>query len=682
MQQYDLRPLLDFIPVAQLDYQEWVNVGMALHHEGYPVSVWDDWSRNDNRYKSGECERKWRTFSNGSTIVTGGTIYEYARRYGWQPPDRDRIFDWNDEISYDGDDPAVVIPDKAWVESEKIDDAKGEDKKELITYLQTLFKPDECVGFVMQSKLDDTDHKWKPSSAGRYSFSADQLIKRLQKENTIENALEKYDHGGGAWIRFNPLDGNGVKNDNVSSFRFALVESDGMSIDEQYGLYKELNLPIAALVSSAGKSLHAIVRIDACDKDQYRQRVDYLYEVCEKNGLVVDKQNKNPSRLSRMPGVVRGGKRQKLVATNIGAADYLAWVDWINDKSDDLPGIDTFDDSLMLPELTPVLIDGVLRQGHKMLLAGPSKAGKSFLLMNLAICIAEGRSFLGLDCTKGKVLYINMEIDRASCLRRIDEIYKANNIEKKSGNLAVWNLRGRVVPMDALAPRLIHRAMKQGYIAIILDPLYKVLTGDENNASDMAKFCNQFDKICTELGCAMIYCHHHSKGAQGHKTAMDRSSGSGVFARDPDALLDLIEIDPKDVEKDIPKGATAWRMSFTLREFPPRTSLETVFEYPMHHQAEGLEAAGEKYGASADIKRERGHRTQTDQKNERIDRLIEFIINWPDIRQGNDHMTPKISDALNYFDGMKGFSETSIKNWVRSEDAGFRIENGYLYVND
>ena len=60
---------------------------------------------------------------------------------------------------------------------------------------------------------------------------------------------------------------------------------------------------------------------------------------------------------------------------------------------------------------------------------------------------------------------------------------------------------------------------------------------NENNAYDMAKFVNQFDKIATELGCALIYAHHFSKGAQGAKTSMDRSSGSGVFARDPDAIL-------------------------------------------------------------------------------------------------------------------------------------------------
>ncbi|HEQ9134657.1 TPA: AAA family ATPase, partial [Streptococcus pyogenes] len=87
---------------------------------------------------------------------------------------------------------------------------------------------------------------------------------------------------------------------------------------------------------------------------------------------------------------------------------------------------------------------------------------------------------------------------------------------------------------------------KKNYQAVIIDPIYKVLTGDENSADQMAHFTNQFDKVATELGCSVIYCHHHSKGSQGGKKSMDRASGSGVFARDPDALIDLVELELSD----------------------------------------------------------------------------------------------------------------------------------------
>src|SRR5690625_2249631 len=142
---------------------------------------------------------------------------------------------------------------------------------------------------------------------------------------------------------------------------------------------------------------------------------------------------------------------------------------------------------------------------------------------------------------------MHLEVDRADALHHIKYIYAAlgqapNNIE----NIDIWNLRGKSVPMDKLAPKLIRRAAKKNYIAVIIDPIYKVLTGDENSADQMAHFTNQFDKICTELGSSVIYCHHHSKGAQGSKRSMDRASGSGVFARDPDALIDLVELELTD----------------------------------------------------------------------------------------------------------------------------------------
>ena len=50
----NLLELLEYINPATLDYQEWVNVGMALKYEGHTVQDWDLWSQNDVRYKEGE----------------------------------------------------------------------------------------------------------------------------------------------------------------------------------------------------------------------------------------------------------------------------------------------------------------------------------------------------------------------------------------------------------------------------------------------------------------------------------------------------------------------------------------------------------------------------------------------------------------------------------------------------
>lgn len=346
------------------------------------------------------------------------------------------------------------------------------------------------------------------------------------------------------------------------------------------------NIPVACLVHSGGKSLHAIVRVDAADYTEYRKRVEYLYDFLEKNGLKVDKQNRNPSRLSRMPGVTRNGNRQYLVATNIGRKSWTDWLDFAEGAVDELPDMVTLDSyENNLPKLPSELIQGILRCGHKMLISGSSKAGKSFLLMELCIALAEGRPWLGFPCKKGRVLYVNLEIDPASCVMRFMKIYDALGWQKKHmDDIIIWNLRGHAVPLDKLVPKLIRRVRDQHFDAIIIDPIYKVITGDENNASDMAAFCNQFDKICAETGCATIYCHHHSKGTQGQKRAMDRASGSGVFARDPDAQLDMIQLElTEDMMNNVCDGnSTAWRLESSLREFPNITPVNFWFEYPIH----------------------------------------------------------------------------------------------------
>lgn len=566
---------LQHIDVSALSYQDWINVGMALQAEGYDCSVWDNWSRGDSRYHPGECERKWRTFGRCNSPLKGGTIVQMARERGWTHCNEGAAMDWDDAIMDDGDGFTQYSAPDTWNPTQ-----------ELITYLETLYEKDDFVGYVTNDVWQDGEGRWVPAK-GVYTRTAGELISSLRKHpNDMGATIGDWKPEVGAWIRFNPVDGEGVKNDNITRFKFALVESDTMPVSDQDAMYRKLELPIACLVHSGGKSLHAIVRVDAEDYTEYRKRVEFLYDFLEKNGLRVDKQNRNPSRLSRLPGVTRNGNRQYLVATNIGRKSWTDWLDYAEGATDELPGmvaLDAYKDNP--PKLPEELIKGILRCGHKMLISGPSKAGKSFALMELCIAIAEGKSWLGFPCKKGRVLYVNLEIDPASCIMRFMKIYEALGWQKRHmDDIIVWNLRGHAVPLDKLVPKLIRRVHDQHFDAIIVDPIYKVITGDENNASDMALFCNQFDKICTSTGCATIYCHHHSKGAQGAKKAMDRASGSGVFARDPDAQLDLTPLEMTEDLKNYVQdgGATAWRLESNLREFPNVTPVNFWFKYPIH----------------------------------------------------------------------------------------------------
>lgn len=593
----DLRELLEYIDPAQCSYEEWLNVGLALHQAGYPMFIWEEWSADDGeRFHEGECAAKWESFGRYTgKLVTGATITQMAKENGWTSK---RKLENNEALSFDSMVLATTpeqyqVVDKNWIEESDVHIPKSypleQRKRDILTYLTTLFDPEEYVGYVVNT-FALPDGKQSPTM-GNYSRTVQQIIDGINGTTQLENVFGSFNKEMGAWIRFNPIDGKGVKNDNVTAFRYMLLESDNMSLGKQKAILEQLELPIAAMVFSGGKSIHAIVKVDAYSYEEYRKRVDFIYSIAQKNGFKPDKKNRNPSRLSRMPGVMRDGKPQFLMATNIGKENYKEWEEWIASVNDDLPEPEELDalwDNM--PDLAPPLIEGILREGHKMLIAGPSKAGKSFALIQLCISIAEGKPWFGFDCTQGKVLYVNLELDRASCLHRFKDVYEAlGQSPTNIGNISIWNLRGKSLPMDQLAPKLIRRAQKRNYKAIIIDPIYKVITGDENSADQMANFCNQFDKVCTELKCAVIYCHHHSKGSQTGKRSMDRASGSGVFARDPDALLDLLELELENMNEDKLQDApidtnqcTAWRMEGTLREYPKFKPVDLWFEYPIH----------------------------------------------------------------------------------------------------
>lgn len=584
----EIKEALQYIDPANLDYSEWLQIGMALKDAGATCDVWDTWSRRDSaRYVQGETWNKWVSFQDSG--ITEKTLFKMAMDRGYKNTSDygGHALNWNDEI-YDVD----YVVDRSWLERDDIkfpNKATWQPIKEIETYLTTLFNNDDHVGYCVKSR-ELENGKMIPYDSGNYSRTCGRLLEELHKTKDIGATFGDYNPKAGAWIRFNPLDGTGVKDKNVSEYRYALIESDNMDIGVQSALLRKLELPIAVMMYSGNKSIHAIVRVDALNEIQYKKRVDYLYGICKKNGFDLDKANKNPSRLSRFPGFERNGNYQFIIDTNIGKASWEEWEEYIEDISDNLPEFENLETLLQNPpQLADELIEGVLRTGHKMLISGASKTSKSFMLIELAYAIAEGMNWMGKRCKQGKVLYVNLEVDRASCINRISEVYKAfgMNVGNHANNIDIWNLRGHATTMERLAPKLIRRCEKQGYIAVIIDPIYKVMNGDENKAGDMAAFCNQFDAIANALNCSVIYCHHFSKGFQGGKKSIDRASGSGVFARDPDAILTVTELDVP--ESLVEAHGIPLRIEYTLREFKPLEPTDIWNRYPIHYvDSEGI----------------------------------------------------------------------------------------------
>lgn len=279
---------------------------------------------------------------------------------------------------------------------------------------------------------------------------------------------------------------------------------------------------------------------------------------------------------------------------------------------------DVWDDP---PPRSPELIFGLLRQGHKMILSGTSKAGKSFALLQLAAALAEGRDWLQtFSCRKTTVLYLNLEIDRASMIHRAHKVYDALQWTPHGlDNFIFDHLRGKTEKIEVMAEDIIAKAKRHNAQAVFIDPVYKCGLEDENSAGDIAQFCRILDRIATETGAAVIYCHHFSKGAQDGKNAIDRASGSGVFARDADAILTLTELQEQG----------GFRLDCILREFKSPKPMSFRFEYPLHVPAPELDECplkGTRGARLAEARREAEDKVKRkeDAREEALNRIAEI----------------------------------------------------------
>jgi len=218
------------------------------------------------------------------------------------------------------------------------------------------------------------------------------------------------------------------------------------------------------------------------------------------------------------------------------------------------------------------LISGLLHQGSKLVLGGGSKSFKTFTLTDLALSVAYGRQWLGKDTRPGRVLYLNFEIQPVFFADRIAAIAGAKGIAHEPGHLDVWNLRGYAAEAGIVLPEIERKTSKTKYALIVLDPIYKLYGAvDENKAGDVARLLNHLEHLAVSSGAAVAFGAHFSKGNQAAKESIDRISGSGVFARDPDSLL--IFTPHQEPE--------AFTVEPTLRNFAPVQPFVVRWEYPL-----------------------------------------------------------------------------------------------------
>jgi RecA-family ATPase len=189
--------------------------------------------------------------------------------------------------------------------------------------------------------------------------------------------------------------------------------------------------------------------------------------------------------------------------------------------------------------LPPLIIEGLWRQQEVLLLGGHAKSWKSWALMDLMFCIANGFGWLiWPDAKAGRVLVLDMELFPGEIRNRFESIRKSYSYGNLH-NIDVISLRGIHFGMERF--RRLSELIQSGlYQAISFDPTYRMLTGDGQSESDPAAITELMNcalEIGTTIKAGVGLLQHFSKGNQSNKRGLDAFSGTGIWGRAPDQCI-------------------------------------------------------------------------------------------------------------------------------------------------
>ena len=229
-----------------------------------------------------------------------------------------------------------------------------------------------------------------------------------------------------------------------------------------------------------------------------------------------------------------------------------------------LPPILKYTEAIKKPECNVIpdeVICGVLHRGCKMILSAPSKARKSWTMLELGLSVAGGQYWMGIETIPTPVLYIDFEFLYGLFSERRNKIIMA-----KYGNMDIelpfyeLVLRGYDASFFEIKKHIESFCKEKEIGLIIVDPIYKLADDfDENKAKDVAKLLREFEKLASSLNVAIAFAHHFAKGNSSEKGSIDRASGSGVWAREPDAILMVTPLDDEN-----------YTLEMHLRNFPQK----------------------------------------------------------------------------------------------------------------
>lgn len=226
------------------------------------------------------------------------------------------------------------------------------------------------------------------------------------------------------------------------------------------------------------------------------------------------------------------------------------------------------------PVLAPAVIDGLLRKGETANIIGSTKAGKSWMILGLALSIAQGRPWLGREVKQGKVALIDNELQAGTLSSRLSQVAHQMVVPKEvlEEFVLIRSLRGEPCGIGDLAPDMAMLA-DEGVVMVGMDAFYRLIPQgtSENDNAQMTLLYNKIDEYASTTGAAFVLNHHASKGDQTTKGVTDVGSGAGAISRAVDTHL--IIRPHKEPELAVLDAA--------VRSFPPVEPSSLRYEFPV-----------------------------------------------------------------------------------------------------
>jgi len=179
-----------------------------------------------------------------------------------------------------------------------------------------------------------------------------------------------------------------------------------------------------------------------------------------------------------------------------------------------LPVIDGLDLLAKKIETPPWIIPNILPAGGCTIVAGQPKAGKSWATLDMALAIASGGEFLGHQVVEpGRVLYLDAETPEWALQERLRHLAAGRRLDTDALK------RIRIMPAAWLNlseqpdfDRLFNTILRDPPDLVVIDPLVRFHTLDENSASEMSPWLQAIRSL-TSPRTAVLLVHHMNKGS-------------------------------------------------------------------------------------------------------------------------------------------------------------------------